>query len=133
MKATPPFAPAKLDLASNPLAKTYRTLIRNEMKQGPNFASQYRVAVWGCGTSCSQFAVVNLTNGRVITLSGLDGVSGANFDADGFLPHTESQSLDFRFKKDSRLLVLVGAPNDDESNEGGFLLRPERPAVTACS
>ena len=46
----------------------FRTVLRNGMKWGPNFAGHYAVVVWGCGTSCSSFAVVNLRTGQVITL-----------------------------------------------------------------
>ena len=104
----PAFLSAPLDLQSNPLAKRYRTVIREEMTHGPNFAGQYRVAVWGCGTSCARFAVVNLRTGRVITLKGTDGLSYVDFNTDNFLKETDSESYGFRFKKDSGLLVLVG-------------------------
>jgi hypothetical protein len=120
VKANPPSTPAKLDLESNPIARTYRTVLRNGMRQGANFAGHYRVVVWGCGASCAQFAVVNLANGRVITANGIEGISGVHFSANGFLPHTDSEYWGFRFMKDSRLLVLVGAVNEDESNEGAF-------------
>jgi hypothetical protein len=131
-RSFPPFSPAQLDLRSNPIAKMYRTVIRDEMRHGPNFGGQYRVAVWGCGTSCAQFAVVNLRTGRVITVEGLYNVSGVNIGADDFLPGTDSQDWGFRFKKDSRLLVLVGAINEDESKQGAFyyVLKGERLELT---
>ena len=55
---------ATLDLKSNPIARTYRTVLKGEMAEGPNFAGHNRVAVWGCGSSCAMFAVVNLKTGR---------------------------------------------------------------------
>ncbi len=119
-KDLPPLSPAKLDLQSNPVAKTYRTVIRREMKDGPNFAGQYRVAIWGCGSSCAQFAVVNLKTGRAITINGVQNVSGVHFGADDFLPQTDSEDWGFRFKKDSRLLVLVGTLNENDSKQGAF-------------
>lgn len=111
---------AKLDVESNPIARMYRTVIRHEMKEGPDFANHYMVATWGCGSSCAQFAVVNLENGRVITAKNVDSVSGVHVAADGFLPNTDSRDWGFRFKRDSRLLVLVGTLNEDDSNEGAF-------------
>jgi hypothetical protein len=120
VKPSPPSSPAKLNLQSNPIAKTYRTVIRQQMREGANFAGHYRVAVWGCGTSCAQFAVVNLNTGRVITTDGIHNVSGVYFAADEFLPNTESEGGGFRFRKDSRLLVLLGAMNEDDSREGVF-------------
>ncbi len=98
----------------------YRTVIRQQMKEGPNFADHYHVAIWGCGASCAQFAVVNLENGHVISANGVVSVSGDFVMADGFLPNTDSQAWGFRFKRDSRLLVLVGAINEDDSKEGAF-------------
>jgi len=116
----PPFSPAKLDLRSSPIANMYRTVIRQQMKQGPNFAGHYRVAIWGCGSSCAQFAVVDLQSGRVITAKGVNNVSDVHFGANDFLPGTDSEEWGFRLKKDSRLLVLVGTLNEDESKEGAF-------------
>src|SRR5215831_11081735 len=74
-KDSAPKTLAKLDLRSNPIARMYRTVIRQEMSQGANFAGFYRVAIWGCGSSCAQFAVVNLETGRVITAQGVNNVS----------------------------------------------------------
>src|SRR5262245_33590984 len=54
----PEFVPAPLNPKSNPIARNYRTAIRSGMKSGPNFAGHYTLVVWGCGTSCSSFAVV---------------------------------------------------------------------------
>src|ERR1700743_3306755 len=67
-------SPVKLDLSSNPIAKMFRTVIRHEMTQGANFAGHYRVVIWGCGSSCAQFAVVNLNTGRVITAPAVENV-----------------------------------------------------------
>src|SRR5437879_6054758 len=64
---SPVRASPQLDLKSNPIAKTYRTVLRQEIAQEPNFAGHYRVAIWGCGSSCAMFAVVHLPTGRVLT------------------------------------------------------------------
>ncbi len=74
------------------------------------------------------FAVVNLKTGRVITANGIESVSGVSLAADDFQPNTNSDSLGFRYKKDSRLFVLVGVLNEDESRRGAFyfLLRGEQ-------
>lgn len=130
-KTSPPFSDypvtsstlatfANLDVSSSRIARTYRTVIRQEMRKGANFAGHYRVAIWGCGSSCAQFAVVNLTTGRVITAKNIDSVSGVQLNADEFLPHTESDAWGFRFNKNSRLLVVLGTLNDDETKRGAF-------------
>jgi hypothetical protein len=119
-KLSGPIHRAPLDLRSNPIARQYRTVIRLDMSSGANFAGSYRVAIWGCGSSCAQFAVVNLKTGRVITASGVNNVSGLHLAADDFLPATDSDTWGFRFKKNSRLLVLVGALNENDSRAGAF-------------
>lgn len=115
-----PFTTAKLNLRSNPIAKTFRTVIREDMKHGPNFAGSYRVIVWGCGTSCTQFAVINLRTGNAITVPGLRSLSGVHFEVASFLPRTDSEAGLLRFRKDSRLIVLLGALNENDSKEGAF-------------
>src|SRR5579863_10367620 len=91
---------ATLDTQSNPVARTYRTVLRREMSEGANFAGHYRLAVWGCGSSCAMFAVVNLNTGRVITSNTIHSVSGVHFGADGFLPDTESDSWGFPLQEE---------------------------------
>ena len=116
-----PFSPVPLDLQSNPIARRHSTLIREQMTHGPNYADHYRVVFWGCGTSCSQFAVVNLKTGHVIALKGMYSVAhDINLRTDRFLPDTDSKSNELRFKKDSNLLVLVGAVVADHSKKVGF-------------
>jgi hypothetical protein len=112
---------APLDLRSNRIARTYRTVLRQEINKGPNYAGHYRVAIWGCGSSCAMFAVVNLKSGKVITPVGYESVSGVDFGVEGFLPDAAaSGAWGFRFKKDSRLLVIIGAPNEDDVRHGAF-------------
>jgi hypothetical protein len=112
----------KLDLTSSPTARRYRTLLREEVSKGPNFAGHYRVAIWGCGTSCAMFAVVNLTTGRVIIPDGFHATSTVYFGIEDRKVFPDSQSGDevFGFRKDSRLLVILGDLDEDESREGAF-------------
>jgi hypothetical protein len=123
-------ASPKLDLKSNPVARKYRTVLREEISQGPNFAGHYRVAAWGCGSSCTMFAVVNLSTGRVVTPEGFSMTSGVFFYVDNRTAFPRSQS-DFwllGFRRDTRLLVVLGDLDEDESREGAFyfILENER-------
>jgi hypothetical protein len=116
------FDAPKLDLRSNPTARMYRTVLRGEVARGPNFAGHYRVAVWGCGSSCSMFAVLNLNTGRVITPERFSYTSGLYLGVDNQKVFPESQK-DYgllAFTKDSRLLVVLGDLDEDESREGAF-------------
>jgi hypothetical protein len=115
----------KLDLKSNPIARRFRNVLRQEVARGPNFAGDYRVAAWGCGSSCTMFAVVNLSTGRVITPSEFSSTSGVYFgveDGQELFPDSESEFWLLAFRKDSRLLVVLGALDEDESREGAFYL-----------
>jgi hypothetical protein len=114
---------SSLDLKSNPIARTYRTVLRREIAQGPNFAGHYRVAVWGCGACCSMFAVVNLSAGRVITPEGFSYTSGFHFaevDNQKLFPDSQMDYWLLNFTKDSRLLVVLGDLDEDEGREGAF-------------
>jgi hypothetical protein len=104
---------AKLDLTSNPIAKTYRTVLRLAMAEGPNFAGHYRVAIWGCGSSCAMFAVINLKTGRVMTAKDLAYVSTVRLA-------TDDDGGGILFKANSALLVVMGDPEEDESRAGAY-------------
>jgi|HubBroStandDraft_6_1064221.scaffolds.fasta_scaffold18954_3 hypothetical protein len=113
---------AKLDLSSNPIAKEYRTVLRQELAQGPNFAGHYRVAVWGCGSSCAMFAVIDTDTGRVIAPPGLSHTSGVYFGVDNrkLFPEAQGDYGLFAFRRDSKLLVVLGDLDEDEKREGAF-------------
>lgn len=57
-------APAKPQFAT-PEARRFRTVLRTAAAQGPDFNGHYRIAYWGCGTNCIQWAVINLRTGTV--------------------------------------------------------------------
>jgi hypothetical protein len=57
-------AAAKPDVRSG-RAHRYRTVLREESQEGVNFNGHYRVARWGCGTNCIEWAVIDLASGRV--------------------------------------------------------------------
>lgn len=66
------------------------------------------------------FAVVNLKTGRVITPKSFSAVSEVHVLADDFLQDTESKSWVVRFKRNSKLLVAIGALDEDDDREGAF-------------
>jgi hypothetical protein len=45
--------------------RLFRATIRQTLQKGPNFAGQYAIAHWGCGSSCFSFVIVDVTTGRV--------------------------------------------------------------------
>jgi hypothetical protein len=46
-------------------ARQFRTVLRLAALGGPNFNGHYHVVSWGCGTACIEWAVIDLSNGRV--------------------------------------------------------------------
>lgn len=58
-------APAAKPDVSSGRARRYRTVLRQAAAEGPNFNGHYRVATWGCGTNCIEWAVIDLATGRV--------------------------------------------------------------------
>jgi hypothetical protein len=118
----PALVAAPLNLDSNPIARTYRTVLRRGMQSGANFAGHYALVVWGCGSSCSTFAVVDLRNGNVATVPKVLSVSGVHLsdDADEFLAEASHGEWGYRYQRSSNLLVLIGALNEADSRQGAF-------------
>ena len=56
---------SKVDWASHPDAKIFRTRLREAIGQKPDFAGHYKVATWGCGTMCQTTALIDARDGKV--------------------------------------------------------------------
>jgi len=91
-----------------PIAKTvltdqsehmFRTRIRDGAAKGPVFADHYAVAVWGCGTSCISFALINSKTGVVYM---------APFSVSGFAILHQG----IHYRRNSRALHVVGELNE---------------------
>jgi hypothetical protein len=57
---------ATVDLASDPDARRFRTVLRDGARAGPDFAGAFTVVTWGCGTECRQLAIVSARTGAVV-------------------------------------------------------------------
>ena len=122
--------PAAPDVATNHSAHLYRSQLRSQAKGGPDFAGRFTIAGWGCGSSCLQFALIDAKTGAVSFPSGFEYVSGVHVGSES------DQSRRFwglQYHRDSRLLVVIGTLNEDESTEGiwylewtGRVLKPIR-------
>ena len=80
--------PASVDLESHPKARTYRTRLREGQAKGPNFADHYTIIIWGCGSQCQRFAIMNAIDGKV------------------YFPHTNYSTNGIKFRRDSNLLII---------------------------
>lgn len=90
---------ASVNLVSD-FDKNFRTRIRNTQSQPVNFAGEYVLSTWGCGTSCLMGVAVSSRTGRVIALP-------------GSVCCWKGAGESVIFKKNSRLLVLAGLMNED--------------------
>ncbi|VWB32939.1 hypothetical protein BLA23254_01429 [Burkholderia lata] len=98
-----PHTPARAPRLTSKEARLYRTVIRDEFTQPANFAGHYRVAIWGCGTDCRNFAIVDKYTGATYTMPGVQAIAG--------VMGNDEERVDFR--ADSTLLIIAGCFNDD--------------------
>lgn len=89
-------------------SKEFRTLITSNSEKQPNFSGHYIIIIWGCGTDCHEFAIINKKNGKVFTDKKINFVSG--------VMGNDEARIDFR--KNSRLIIINGRINDKK--EGKF-------------
>ncbi len=78
------------DFSTNPDSRRFITRIKNECANGINFAGQYTLVTWGCGSPCQSGVVVDRKTGEIF------GGYGT--------------SLGSKFRKNSKLIIRnVGA------------------------
>jgi len=106
--AASPFTgkPADANIESHPAARRYRTALRRASSRGPDFAGHFSFVRIGCGSSCNQFAVIDVQDGTVFFPRGLQMAQWAGW-------WHEPAGPDYRLS--SRLLVVGGVVNDDET------------------
>lgn len=97
----------KLDFKHDPDASVYRTRLSAALRGGVNFSGHYIITGWGCGTGCTNGAIIETRSGRVIWPQQL-----MNLDARYGDEYSEEQ---IEFRKDSRLLIIHGVPGADEN------------------
>jgi len=93
-------------------ARMYRTTLRDFGALQPNFAGHYILASWGCGTDCSRIAIIDALTGKVTVPEGVSFNVAANVH-----DNLQDEGM-LRYRADSRLLVLVGMPQEDTRRRG---------------
>lgn len=76
--------PASIKFESHPEAKIYTTKMSEALSKGVNFAGQYTIAQWGCGTSCQGLAIIETKTGDIKVYS-LVSETGVVFQKDSTL------------------------------------------------
>ena len=89
------------------LQRQYRTMIRDAVREGPNFAGYYTLAEWGCGAGCVSMAVVDDRTGRAF--DGPFQILGYDLSND-----YEGGEEQLEFRPDSRLLISRGCPGEKD-------------------
>jgi hypothetical protein len=88
--------------------RTFRTMIRRGSNKKVEFAGHYTVPLWGCGTSCNQFAVVDSVTGTVYDVPfSIVEFPGAWFDS-----HDADTYKRMEFYPSSRLMKINACPNE---------------------
>ncbi|MGH6883735.1 MAG: hypothetical protein ACREFM_22625, partial [Hypericibacter sp.] len=94
----------------------FKTALRGGAKDGPNFTGHFTIVGWGCGSACLDFGILDARNGHVYFPPELRAISVMNVASS---PGEAAPDYDaLRFRPDSDLIAVLGAPNEDESKEG---------------
>ena len=59
---------ARTDFSTNPDARRFHTRLTLRPSDRPNFAGEWVIVTWGCGTACQSGAMVSARTGRIVDL-----------------------------------------------------------------
>ncbi|HEY8360739.1 MAG TPA: hypothetical protein VIL30_25050 [Ramlibacter sp.] len=115
-------ANAPVDVGSDVRSRRYRTQLQNWAREKPNFAGHYIVATWGCGTGCTQVAVIDAASGKVFHPAGATVNYIMDVDPEVLVDIKDGERrADFgalHYRVDSKLLVVFGTPEGRAQNNG---------------
>jgi hypothetical protein len=107
------------NLHSDAMTMMFRSRLAQWAKQKPNFAGHYILATWGCGTDCTSISIIDACTGRIYHPAGVTTNVAVNVHHSllegGDLWHAAGA---IKFRPDSRLLVLIGMPEEREEDRG---------------
>jgi hypothetical protein len=87
--------------------RRFRTVIREGAKSKVEFAGHYTIPVFGCGSACTDFYVVDSISGRVY-----DGFVVAELPGAWLEKHGPENVDRMEFHPNSRLLQINGCPGE---------------------
>lgn len=94
-------------------AHLFRTRLREDSRGAPDFAGRFKMVAIGCGAGAVCPAIVDKGSGRVAFVPEFRSVSWLFSDVAG------ADSVDrLTYRRNSRLLVLFGARNEEERSGG---------------
>ena len=109
--------------------RMYRTRLRWAYQAPVNFAGHYVLARWGCGYSCVTVRIIDVRSGKVLPTQGLGSVDFHRVSNDVLEPSSAlPEDGPLKFRANSRLLVVLGAPEEDDARHGiaYYVLEGER-------
>lgn len=84
--------------------RMFRTVLRSQAREKPNFAGHYILGAWGCGTGCLMGAVIDANTGKVFWFPATICCWSEIERDPNFSP--------IQFRLDSRLVVFTGSMNE---------------------
>lgn len=94
----------------------FRTRLKEATKEKPNFAGNYILTFWGCGSECVMGAAIDAKTGKVYWLPDSICCWGMDVD-DKFNP--------IEYRLDSKLIVLSGERNEKKGDNGAHFYKFE--------
>ena len=111
------------DLRSHRRSRMYRTRLKAWAHEKPNFAGHFILANWGCGTDCTELAIIDARTGKIYHPTGVTSNVAVNVHHDLLKPSANlidawhgSGAISYRV--DSRLLIVIGMPEEMEEERG---------------
>lgn len=95
------------------LARNYRTRLREGARRAVNFAGQYKLHTWSCGTGCLQMALIDAKTGNTFFPEELNGFIACYY---GSQPVNDLEEA-LQFQKGSRLIVMSGYPLSERGKD----------------
>ncbi len=118
---------AEVDIYSNPRANFFRSALRHAKEnQNVNFATNYLIVEWGCGSTCQDGMILDLISGKVYDVFSEATARGRNYKINSSLIITDpaddgffDYNLPVRYYiwKDNKLLQIYQEecyPTNDE-------------------
>jgi hypothetical protein len=110
------------DLRSDPRSRRYRSQLKDWALEKPNFAGHYILATWGCGTGCTEIAIIDAMSGKVFHPAGARTNHIEDVDIEVLVEVEQvGRRADFgalQYRADSRLLIVFGTPDGRAENKG---------------
>jgi hypothetical protein len=114
---------AASDLRSNSRSWEFRSRLKAWAREKPNFAGHFILAEWGCGTDCTELAIINAKTGKIYHPTGMTYNAAVNIHSD-LLNLTDKKtdvwhgSGAIHYRADSRLLIVIGMPEERAGDRG---------------